>query len=190
MLSLWKQLLVFPRRRSCCGQPSPPQWESRDSRSHAAECLLHPLFLEADEALVNHIHRQILVGQSCFHLIQDGWADWGRAGRSRGGLVSTGSKQPHPTHRLLLSFRHREPAWQHPPRSAATGLPLVTTNSYFLRDWSPSHPIGWRLERAAGWTSTTTANSVTAQTAAHRVLLLISLQAHLSCCSNYSQMNW
>lgn len=63
-------------------------------------------------------------------------------------------------------------AQQHPPRSAATGLPLVTTNSYLLRDWSSSHPTGWRLERVAAWTSTTTANSVATQKALLRWVLL------------------
>lgn len=100
-------------------------------------CLLHPLFLEADEALVHHTHRQVLVGQCRFHLIQDGGANW-----EQGWVVSIGEREAASAFPTPLTAVKGRPAWQHPPRSAATGLPLVTTNSYLLRDWSSSHPAG------------------------------------------------
>lgn len=123
-------------------------------------CLLHPLLLEADEALVHHAHRQVLVGQSGFHLIQDGGANW-----EQGRVVSMGLREAASALSSPLTVLKGRPAWRHPPRSAATGLPLVTTNSYLLRDWSPSQPAGWRPDRGAGWASTTTANSVATQSA-------------------------
>ena len=81
-LCLWKRLLLLLLPAA---QPSP---ESTDSRGRGGACLLHPLLLEADEALVDHVHRQILVGQSRFHFTQDGGASWGQVGHSWG--VSTG----------------------------------------------------------------------------------------------------
>lgn len=148
----------FPPQNTLLWQPCPRQ---KDPRSQGSECLLHPLFLEADEALVDHIHRQILVGQSSFHLVQDSGAHWEqeRGRGARGGQHKAGERRS--SSRSCSSERqHPQP---HPPRSAATGLPLVTTNSYLLRDWSSSHPTGWRLERVAVWTSTMTANSVATQ---------------------------
>lgn len=70
---------------------SPSPLRKQRLREPGAVDLLHPLFLEADEALVNHIHRQILIGQSSFHLVQDGRAHWeeGR-GRVTGGVSMTG----------------------------------------------------------------------------------------------------
>lgn len=154
-LCLWPRLLLL---LLLAAQPSP---ESTDSRGRGGTRLLHPLFLEADEALVDHVHRQILVGQSCFHFTQDGGASWGQVGH--GGGVSTGragaaSAPPSP-----LARGRAGPAQRCPPRSAATALPLVTTNSCLLRDGSSSQPAGCRLERAAVCTSTTTANSAATQ---------------------------
>ena len=68
----------------------------QDSRSRDSACLLHPLFLEAHEALVHHVHRQVLVGQSSLHLIQDGGADWerGREGQHQESLSAAPQHPP------------------------------------------------------------------------------------------------
>lgn len=126
-------------------------------QSHSS-CLLHPLLLQADKALVHHIHRQVLIGQRCFNLIQDGGTNWGQS-RGRGPSVLGSGASP------ACSDRRWTQQW-HLPRSAATGLPLVTTNSYLLRDWSSSYPTGWRVERVAVWTSTMTTNSEAKQNTA------------------------
>ena len=155
----WPQLFLWfaSAERRAVGTLAFPR--EQDSRSRDSACLLHPLFLEAHEALVHHVHGQVLVGQSSLHLIQNGGANWerGREGQHQESLSA--APQYPPAHSGM-----RQPAQRHSPRSAATGLPLVTTNSYLLRGCSPSHPTAWRLERVAVWTSTTTANSGATQT--------------------------
>ena len=75
--------------RRAIGTPALPR--KQDSRSSDSAYLLHPLFLEAHEALVHHVHGQVLVGQSSLHFIQDGGADWGqgRGGQHQESLTNT-----------------------------------------------------------------------------------------------------
>lgn len=106
-----------------------------------------------------------------------------REGHSRWGSGSQHRKGG--TLPLPLLFWCRQPPQKHPPRSAATGLPLVTTNSYLLRDWSSSHPTRGRLEGTAVWTSTMTANSVAIQTHCSSECPPLSSKPISACCSNH-----
>lgn len=85
----------------------------------------------------------------------------------------------------LSQSRGAGAAQKHPPRSAATALPLVTTNSYLLRYWSSSHPAGGRLAGAAVWTSTTTANSAAIQTHCSQERPPLGSKPTSACCSNH-----